>query len=58
MADGDLDMKTHPTEDISVSKLFGIDSKIKVKGFAEKSASKLLNSIENSKETTLSRFIY
>ena len=37
MADGDIDMKALPTEDISVSKLFGIDSKIKVKGFAEKS---------------------
>ena len=29
-----------------------------LEGFAEKSASKLLTSIENSKETTLSRFIY
>ena len=37
MADGDIDMKALPTEDISVSKLFGIESKIKVKGFAEKS---------------------
>ena len=31
---------------------------LELEGFAEKSASKLLNSIENSKETTLSRFIY
>tara|TARA_X000000368_G_scaffold208164_1_gene164367 strand:- start:236 stop:2260 length:2025 start_codon:yes stop_codon:yes gene_type:complete len=31
---------------------------IGLEGFAEKSASKLLTSIENSKETTLSRFIY
>jgi len=37
MADGDIDMKALPTEDISVSKLFGIESKINVKGFAEKS---------------------
>jgi len=37
MADGDIDMKALPTENISVSKLFGIESKIKVKGFAEKS---------------------
>ncbi len=31
---------------------------LELEGFAEKSASKLLNSIENSKETTLARFIY
>jgi DNA ligase (NAD+) len=31
---------------------------LELEGFAEKSASKLLNSIEDSKETTLSRFIY
>jgi len=31
---------------------------LELEGFAEKSASKLLNSIKNSKETTLSRFIY
>jgi cobaltochelatase CobS len=37
MADGDIDMKALPTENISVSKLFGIDSKFKVKGFGEKS---------------------
>ena len=31
---------------------------LKLEGFAEKSASKLLDSIEKSKETTLTRFIY
>ena len=37
MADGDTDLNVLPTEDISISKVFGIESKIKVKGFANKS---------------------
>jgi len=36
MADGTLDKPVKPTEDISVREVFGIDSDMKVKGFAEK----------------------
>ena len=37
MADGTMDTPIKPTEDISVRDVFGIDSDMKVKGFAEKS---------------------
>jgi DNA ligase (NAD+) len=42
------------------SDLYTLEKKdlLELEGFAEKSASKLLASIENTKETTLSRFIY
>ena len=42
------------------SDLYALEKKdlLKLEGFAEKSASKLLDSIEKSKETTLTRFIY
>ena len=33
MTDSKTDMNTLPTEDISISKLFGIKSGMKVKGF-------------------------
>ncbi|WP_133488051.1 cobaltochelatase subunit CobS [Aliiroseovarius marinus] len=36
MADGTLDMNAKPTEDISVREVFGIDSDMIVKGFAER----------------------
>ncbi len=36
MADGALDIKTKPTEDIHVRDVFGIDTDMVVKGFAEK----------------------
>jgi len=34
MADGNLDPMMKPTEDISVREVFGIDTDMKVKGFA------------------------
>ncbi len=37
MADGTIDASTKPTEDISVREVFGIDSDMTVKGFAETS---------------------
>ena len=42
------------------SDLYTLEKKdiLELEGFAEKSASKLLDSIQNTKETTLSRFIY
>ncbi|WP_371223423.1 cobaltochelatase subunit CobS [Roseovarius sp. 2305UL8-3] len=36
MADGTIDMNAKPTEDISVREVFGIDSDMAVKGFAER----------------------
>ncbi|MGY6411770.1 MAG: cobaltochelatase subunit CobS [Alkalilacustris sp.] len=36
MADGSTDLPARPTEDISVSETFGIDSAMTVKGFAER----------------------
>ena len=36
MADGMTDMNAKPTEDISVREVFGIDSDMKIKGFAER----------------------
>jgi len=35
MADHNLDIETHPTEDISVREVFGIDADMIVKGFAD-----------------------
>ncbi|MDT1986075.1 MAG: AAA family ATPase [Planktomarina sp.] len=35
MADHNLDIETHPTEDISVREVFGIDTDMIVKGFAD-----------------------
>ena len=35
MADHNLDIETHPTEDISVREVFGIDTNMIVKGFAD-----------------------
>ena len=35
MADHNLDLETHPTEDISVREVFGIDTDMIVKGFAD-----------------------
>jgi len=37
MADGTMDISTKPTEDISVREVFGIDTNMVVKGFAESS---------------------
>ena len=37
MADGTTDMQTKPTEEISVREVFGIDTEMKIKGFAERS---------------------
>ncbi len=37
MADGAMDMNAKPTEDISVREVFGIDTPMLVKGFAERS---------------------
>ncbi|QIE41764.1 cobaltochelatase subunit CobS [Meridianimarinicoccus aquatilis] len=37
MADGSMDVNTKPTEDISVRDVFGIDTDMVVKGFAERS---------------------
>ena len=37
MADGSIDMDAKPTEDISVLEVFGIDTKMIVKGFAQRS---------------------
>ncbi|MCB2135972.1 MAG: cobaltochelatase subunit CobS, partial [Rhodobacteraceae bacterium] len=37
MADGMLDQIAKPTEEISVREVFGIDTEMKVKGFAERS---------------------
>ena len=37
MADGNLDMMAEPTEEISVRDVFGIDTDMKVKGFAQNS---------------------
>ena len=37
MADGNIASAEKPTEDISVREVFGIDSDMKVKGFAERS---------------------
>ncbi|SFR43834.1 cobaltochelatase subunit CobS [Litoreibacter janthinus] len=37
MADGSMDLNAKPTEDISVREVFGIDSDMKVKGFADRS---------------------
>ena len=37
MADGGMGQIAKPTEDISVREVFGIDSDMKVKGFAEAS---------------------
>ena len=36
MADGTVDMNAKPTEDISVREVFGIDSDMKIKGFADR----------------------
>ncbi|MEP3345655.1 MAG: cobaltochelatase subunit CobS [Litoreibacter sp.] len=36
MADGSIDLSAKPTEDISVREVFGIDSDMKVKGFADR----------------------
>ncbi|MEM7471390.1 MAG: cobaltochelatase subunit CobS [Pseudomonadota bacterium] len=36
MADGSMDLNAKPSEDISVREVFGIDSDMKVKGFAER----------------------
>src|SRR6056297_720171 len=36
MADGMTDMQAKPTEDISVREVFGIDSDMKIKGFADR----------------------
>ncbi|WP_424940177.1 cobaltochelatase subunit CobS [Aliiroseovarius sp. S253] len=38
MADGNLDLNAKPTEDISVREVFGIDSDMMVKGFAERTS--------------------
>ena len=38
MIDGMMDIDAHPTEDISVRDVFGIDSDMTVKGFADRSA--------------------
>ncbi|WP_235829909.1 cobaltochelatase subunit CobS [Frigidibacter oleivorans] len=38
MADGMLDINAKPTEEISVREVFGVDTEMKVKGFAERSA--------------------
>lgn len=38
MADGTLDMNAKPTEDISVREVFGIDSDMTVKGFADRTS--------------------
>lgn len=38
MADGMLDIDTKPTEDISVREVFGIDTDMMVKGFAQRTA--------------------
>ena len=37
MADGNTDMHAKPTEDFSVREVFGIDTDMKIKGFAEPS---------------------
>ena len=37
MADGSIDLGAKPTEDISVREVFGIDSDMQVKGFADRS---------------------
>jgi len=37
MADGTTEMNTKPTEDISVREMFGIDSDMTIKGFADRS---------------------
>jgi cobaltochelatase CobS len=37
MADGSIDLNAKPTDEVSVRELFGIDSDMKVKGFAERS---------------------
>ncbi|GFE63572.1 cobaltochelatase subunit CobS [Litoreibacter roseus] len=37
MADGSMDLGAKPTEEISVSEVFGIESEMKVKAFAERS---------------------
>ena len=36
MADGLTDINAKPTEDVSVREMFGIDSDMKIKGFAER----------------------
>jgi cobaltochelatase CobS len=36
MADGTIDIDAKPTEDISIREVFGIDSDMKIKGFAER----------------------
>jgi len=36
MADGTTQMDAKPTEDISVREVFGIDSDMKIKGFADR----------------------
>ena len=38
MDDSNLDIDTHPTEDVSVRQVYGIDSDMMVKGFAERTA--------------------
>ena len=38
MADTSLDIDTHPTQDISVREVFGIDSDMVVKGFADRTS--------------------
>ena len=38
MDDSNLDIDTHPTEDVSVRQVYGIDSDMIVKGFAERTA--------------------
>jgi cobaltochelatase CobS len=38
MADTSLDINTHPTQDISVREVFGIDTDMVVKGFADRTS--------------------
>ena len=37
MADGSIDINAKPTEEISVRDVFGIDTDMKIKGFADSS---------------------
>ena len=37
MADGNIDTAAKPTEEIDVREVFGIDSDMKIKGFADRS---------------------
>ena len=55
MADGDTGLNVLPTEDISISKVFGIESKLKVKGFANRSdrVPEIDNNYQFDHDTTL-----